>query len=146
MDVDNESLADAQIISAYVACRDMFYEYYGSAVYDGIVVKSFKKLSSVPNVRASLHELIDDCVMFRLNITNDIPSKSNTYYAFTESIKYNLVEELDKTLNQIVESLVYCAYPWKIVKEFKNKLLNEGISSTTADDIIDGLVNDLVYT
>lgn len=103
---------------AYTDCSSKFHNYFENEFVRTFLVNSVKRDKHIisKSNRDILYNFIDSCVLYRLELTNERPDKSNLLYSFANPFDAN------DSLDDLLESLVYGMYPATLVKEFKDSL------------------------
>lgn len=103
---------------AYKECSEKFHDYFEQMFVRTVSVNLMRKEKHVlnRNNREMLCEFIDDCVLYRLELISEEPDKNSLLYSFSNPY------DVSVSLDEVMESLVYGAYPVNLVKTFKDTL------------------------
>lgn len=106
------------ILKAYTAAAPIFHEHFKQtfelSLYSAAALKS-KYIHKLYD-EAELFAFIDASVKYRLGLSKDAPNNSRLIYSMANP--YTVTESLDDILDRIM----YSAYPLKLIQEFKHYL------------------------
>ena len=120
---------------AYMSCRSKFHEYFESEFIRNFLVNSIKRDKHIINKtnQQTLYDLIDNSVLYRLELSTLPPDKTDLLYSFANPF------DAAVSLDELLESLVYSAFPASLVKEYKDALEQHIYDSRIVDLIISRL-------
>lgn len=137
---DSKMLArSASIMNAIARAYDRasvdFHEYF-KREFDLLLRTSVrtkeKYIRSLYN-DSDLNQLIDDAVRYRIGMSNNEPDKNKFIYSMNDPFA------LGETLDDILQKIMYSAYPEDVVRNFRCQLVNYNID----DRIIDVVMSKL---
>ena len=96
---------------SYEIYANDFHEYFTESFNKTLISNhTFNHIDEFDH--AVLNKFIDKCVYYRLGISDVMPQKSDILYDITKSAS---PDELALDTQDIYETLVYCAYPAKLI-------------------------------
>lgn len=103
---------------AYNECSEKFHDYFEQLFIRTVSVNLQRREKHVLNAnsREILHDFIDNCVLYRLELVSEEPNKNDFLYSFSNPY------DMSSSLDEIIESLVYSVYPTELVKTYKDTL------------------------
>lgn len=125
---------------AYMYCRNVFHQYFNQRMKI-LISHSLDKFNvdeyMTTCVNRTLNDFIDECVLYKLELKNDIPDYKELLYSFDNPVL------MDKSVDDVFEELVYRAYPVSLVIEFKDALEMYVKDENVIDLFISKLENDM---
>lgn len=104
---------------AYGYCRNVFHQYFRQRLKVAISqnLNKFKVDDYLTSkVMRRLDEMVDKGVMYRLNLTDEFPDYKDLLYEFECPVM------MGKSVDDILEELVYGAFDASLLKEFRHEL------------------------
>lgn len=112
-----------QVQSAYKKCSNVFYSYFDSKFIESIDTNSFSDKNfqyAINYDHEAFHKFIDNCVYYRLGITDTQPLKKDITYNLSNSVSPSFYE---RTIDDVFQELIYHAYPAKITQPLNEMLI-----------------------
>lgn len=117
------------ILKAYMRAAPLFHEHFKRlfdiSLHTTLMIKD--KYIKTLYQDEDLYKLIDDSVKYRIGLQTAEPNKNNFIYSMSNP--YMLTESLD----DILQKIMYSAYPVSLLNEFRNYL----VSYINDDRIVD---------
>lgn len=106
------------ISKAYMAAAPLFHDHFKQmfelSLYSNITLKS-KYIHKLYD-ELELYDFVDSAVKYRLGISKDAPNSSKLIYSMANPYATTVI------LDDILEKIMYSAYPLKLIQEFKHYL------------------------
>lgn len=126
------------IFKAYCACATTFHEYFKKQFEIELRTNFKLKDKYLDNMYQDkdLYQFIDECIQYRIGLTDIEPNGQKFSYRFDDC--YEKTESLD----QILERIMYSAFPAEILLTFKNALDSYVGNEQISDLILSKLENN----
>ena len=116
-----------------------FHEYYIQRFNSSLISSS--SFSGVLKYNTSLLEsFIDKCVYYRLGISDVLPTTNSIIYEISVSLSPT---EYSESLDDIMDELVYGAYPSRLINKLRSQLESHSLSQSVIDLITSKLETQL---
>lgn len=118
---------------SYEVHADEFHEYFNKEFQRSLISTNYKVDDY--NV-GNLNKFIDKCIFYRLGISDIQPTKKDIIYDLSGTTDPEL---FDESVDDIFGSIVYCAFPSKLIKKLQGQLESHKLP----EDVINLIVNKL---
>ena len=121
------------VVNAYKQCSSSFHEYFLNDFKNNIISIHFHNKFLLKFDERAFNRFVDSCMMYRLGLTNNEPTKKDIMYDLSSSAN---PEVYSVPLDSVLEKLIYSVIPAKLIHELKSRI----------DTSLDEAVVDLIIS
>ena len=104
---------------SYNLYSEEFHDYFDDRFSQSLLITTQFMGGNIDFNHSELHKFIDNCVFYRLGVSDKQPQKRDVIYDLSSIIS---AQTFDKSVDDIFTELVYCAFPSKLTSKLRKQL------------------------